>query len=73
MSNQITREQIKEMESEANMFAFFLLMPKTLIEQDLKSDYDLGNDDFVKSLFKKYEVPMNALQYRIYLLNNYNL
>lgn len=62
-----------EMEREANIFACCLLMPKALIEEDMKKGFDLGNDDMVAKLAKKYDVPLNALVFRIYLLNNYKI
>jgi Zn-dependent peptidase ImmA (M78 family) len=69
---QVGRKE-SELEREANIFACLLLMPKNLIMEDLKAGFDLGEDDAVKKLCDKYEVPANALLYRIYLLNNYDL
>jgi Zn-dependent peptidase ImmA (M78 family) len=71
--DEVSGRQEPELEREANIFACCLLMPKKLIEQDMKNGFDLGNDDMVKQLAKKYDVPMNALIYRIYLLNNYKI
>lgn len=62
-----------DLEHEANVFACCLLMPKSLIEDDIKSGFDLGNDDMALTLAKKYDVPVNALIYRIWLLNNYKI
>jgi Zn-dependent peptidase ImmA (M78 family) len=73
MSDKEAGRQEPELEREANIFACCLLMPKQLIEEDLKQGFDLGNDDAAAKLAKKYDVPMNALIYRIWLLNNYKI
>lgn len=60
----------KEMDEEANIFACLILMPKALIEEDLKNlQIDLaGNDKALKELAEKYGVTMSALFYRQQLL-----
>jgi Zn-dependent peptidase ImmA (M78 family) len=73
IDDEATGRQEPDLEREANIFACCLLMPKKLIEQDLKNGFDLGNDDMALKLAKKYGVPLNALIYRIYLLNNYKI
>ena len=55
----------KILEDEASLFAMLLLMPKQHIENDLANGLDLGSDEDMKRLAKKYGVPLTALAYRI--------
>lgn len=54
-------------EKEANLFAAELLMPATLLEEDIASleDANLLDDDVLKPLAKKYEVSSQALAFRL--------
>lgn len=63
----------KKIEQEANTFACLLLMPKELIQKDLENEIDLAEGNFFIELAKKYDVPLNALVYRISLLKNKNI
>lgn len=63
----------KWMEDEANVFACLLLMPKEMIEEDLKQPMDLGSDDYMKELAKKYQVPLTALMFRMRLLKQFKI
>jgi len=63
------KEDTKWMENEANVFAVCLLIPEKLIMEDLKKGFDLGDDKTMRDLCKKYDVPLNALAFRISLLN----
>lgn len=66
----ISREEVKVLENEANVLACLILMPKVFFEADMKGEMDLGDDDSMKVLAKKYQVPLNALAFRIYLYHN---
>lgn len=57
--------QSKEMEQEASLFAMLLLMPTKFIEQDLNKGFDMGSDEDMKALAKKYGVSLTALVVRI--------
>lgn len=63
------QQAANEIEQDANVFALLLLMPKEMIESDLKStQFDLADDEPLKSICKKYQVTMTAFTYRIQLL-----
>lgn len=62
---EIEGKQIPELEQEANLFACLLLMPSQLIKQDLENGVDLGETGMISKLAKKYDVPENAVAYRI--------
>ncbi|MES2382342.1 MAG: ImmA/IrrE family metallo-endopeptidase [Bacteroidota bacterium] len=55
----------KNIESEANLFAMLLLMPKKFISEDLDRGFDLGSDEDINRLSKKYGVSKTALAIRI--------
>ena len=58
-------KQMPELESEANLFACLLLMPSELIKRDLEKGLDLGDTGMISRLSKKYDVPENAMAYRL--------
>lgn len=55
----------KETEREAHLFAMLLLMPKKFIKEDLEKGVDLGSDNDLKVLAKKYGVSSTAMAVRI--------
>jgi Zn-dependent peptidase ImmA (M78 family) len=55
----------KTLEQEANLFAMLLLMPKQCIAEDIAAGLDLTDNDKLKVLAKKYDVPLTALAIRI--------
>lgn len=58
--------QSNELEREANLFAMLLLMPKKFIKEDLdNSKIDLGDDEWLKGMAKKYGVTKTAMTVRI--------
>jgi Zn-dependent peptidase ImmA (M78 family) len=61
-----------EIEQEANRFAAALLMPMTLILEELKgySGFDLSDNSMIYELAKKFEVSTQAMSYRIINLND---
>lgn len=56
-------------ECEADVFAALLLIPQKLILEDLKNGIDLGSDDDMKKLCKKYGVTGYTMTLRLSLLN----
>jgi Zn-dependent peptidase ImmA (M78 family) len=53
-------------EIQANIFAAFLLMPKILLENHIKSrSFDLADDLILSKIAKDFEVSVQALAYRI--------
>lgn len=63
----------KELESEANLFAILLLMPSEFIKKDFEAGISLVDENWLKDLAKKYEVPVNAvvMRYSYYLKHKY--
>lgn len=63
--------KVNDQEKEANLFAAELLMPKSLLDKDLKhiGQIDLLNEDIILELAKKYKVSIAALTFRLYNLN----
>lgn len=59
----------RELEREANVFALLLLIPQKFIMEDIKKGIDLGSDEALKALAKKYGVSITAMAARISLLN----
>jgi Zn-dependent peptidase ImmA (M78 family) len=56
----------KEMEQEANFFASAILMPSSLLREEIESlDLDLFNEAVIKDLAKKFEVSSTAMSIRI--------
>lgn len=56
----------EELESEANYFAMCLLMPEDMVREEVKKmQVDLGSNDFIKDLAKKFEVPVTAMAIRL--------
>lgn len=56
-----------ELEAEANAFAAELLMPYSIIEEDIErlEHVDLLDDDTIRELASKYQVSQQALLYRL--------
>lgn len=54
-----------ELEQEANLFACLLLMPSQCIKEDMKNGFDLGDTGMISKLAKKYDVPENAIAFRL--------
>lgn len=53
-------------EIQANMFAAALLMPKALLEKEIKGrGLDLGDDDVLDTLAKEFRVSTQAMAYRL--------
>jgi Zn-dependent peptidase ImmA (M78 family) len=53
-------------EREANAFAAAILMPKYLVEEEVeKLNFDLGSDDALKTLAKRFNVSTQAMAYRL--------
>lgn len=53
-------------EDEANQFAMCLLMPADMVMDEFrKLKIDLGGNDLIKTLAKKFEVPENAMAIRL--------
>lgn len=63
------------LEQEANAFAAALLMPKSLIQDELKNynGFDLSDNSMITDLSKKFEVSIQAISYRIINLAESNL
>lgn len=54
------------MEIQANLFAAAILMPSTLLEEEIeKNEIDLGNDYALESLAQRFGVSVQALAYRL--------
>ncbi len=62
---------VPELENEANIFACFLLMPSEHFTKDMESGAKVYNDEFVKDMAKKYEVPLAAVIQRMQLYNEH--
>lgn len=60
----------RDIEREAHIFAVCLLMPRQLILEDLKQPIDLGSDEWIKYMCKKYQVSTTALVFRLSLLKH---
>lgn len=62
---------VDDQEKEANLFAAELLMPKSLLDKDLKclGQMDLLNEEVIESLAKQYKVSVAALTFRLSNLN----
>lgn len=61
----MTEIERREMEQEAHLFACLLLIPEQCLKEDLKKGFDLCDDDRLKQLANKYQVPVNAMLFRI--------
>lgn len=53
------------LEDEANYFACSLLIPQKELAEDMKEPFRLVDSDRLKILAKKYDVPENAMLFRI--------
>lgn len=60
----------KELEREASYFACMLLIPQKFLKEDMTEDFDLSDDNRIKELAKKYQVPLNAMLLRIQIYFN---
>ena len=67
LRSEVSGQGTDEAEREANFFAASLLMPKDFLEADLATeDYvDLLDDEFLRSLSRKYNVSTQALVNRL--------
>ena len=64
--NAAENEQNQLMEQQANAFAAALLMPAKILKDEMsKIEFDLGNEEAVKSLAKIFNVSSTAMYYRI--------
>jgi Zn-dependent peptidase ImmA (M78 family) len=62
----VSAEGTDRFEMQANAFASELLMPERLLKQVLsESAGDFHDDEYLKSLAKKFKVSLAALQYRL--------
>lgn len=67
-------EEKQRMEQEANAFAASILMPEHLLRKELeKIEFDLSDDDDIKSLAKIFDVSFTAMYYRIRNLGLFHL
>jgi Zn-dependent peptidase ImmA (M78 family) len=67
-SNNTPQKQI--LEQEANSFAASILMPENLVKTEVKKiAFDLGNEDAIKILSKKFDVSSTAMYIRLSNLN----
>jgi Zn-dependent peptidase ImmA (M78 family) len=65
---------LREYEQDANTLALLALMPKELIETDLKNtQFDLTDDTVLKLICKKYQVTATAFMARVLLLKKENI
>jgi Zn-dependent peptidase ImmA (M78 family) len=62
-----TADYQQQQEQEANAFAAALLMPKTLVQKEIKnySGFDLSDNSSIVELAKKFEVSIPAMSYRV--------
>lgn len=59
-------ESNTQLEQEANVFAASILMPDDLVNEEVsKLEFDLGNEDSLKELAKRFEVSVTAMYYRM--------
>lgn len=65
-------KKVGRIEKEASHFALMLLMPEQFFAEDMKGGFDMGSDDYVKKLAKKYGVSMNAILKRAAIYKKYN-
>lgn len=70
LRNEASSRGIEDAEKEANLFAAELLMPETLLFQDLagRSALDLHDDRYIPELAQKYGVSVQALMFRLQYL-----
>ncbi|HJQ24669.1 MAG TPA: ImmA/IrrE family metallo-endopeptidase [Blastocatellia bacterium] len=53
-------------EIEANIFAFELLMPEAFLKRDIiEKDYDIEDEEWVRTLADKYKVSMSIMAFRL--------
>ncbi|MBO9682366.1 MAG: ImmA/IrrE family metallo-endopeptidase [Flavisolibacter sp.] len=61
---------VAKLETEANVFAACLLMPETLVREEVgKTELDLGGEDSIRDLAKIFDVSSTAMHYRLLNLN----
>lgn len=63
-----TDRKYLKLETEANVFATCLLIPKDLLLKELDEGFDLSIEDDFKKLCKKFDVSGAAMAFRFYLL-----
>ena len=70
LRNDVSSQGIEDVEKEANLFAAELLMPETLLLQDLagRNALDLHDDRYIPELAQKYGVSVQALMFRLQYL-----
>lgn len=66
----IIKQQKREMEKEASVFAACILIPRDFILQDIRDGFDLGDDNRMKELCKKYGVTATTMTLRLSLLKH---
>lgn len=55
-----------QLEQEANVFAAALLMPEDLVHKEIENlEFDLGNEQSLKELAKRFDVSTTAMYYRM--------
>lgn len=72
ISRRKPREE-RSIENEANIFACLILMPTQCIKEDLAEPIDLCDKGFITRLAKKYEVPENAVAFRLAYYKMYEI
>ncbi|MEY4877067.1 MAG: hypothetical protein RL708_2216 [Bacteroidota bacterium] len=56
----------QRIEEEANSFAAMLLMPEDLLRNEVKKiEFDLGSEETIKALSKKFDVSSTAMYFRL--------
>lgn len=55
------------MDTEANAFAAFLLMPPNLFDPVMQKGINLDDDRWLQRVASKFHVPIGAVIYRIWL------
>jgi len=63
--------QSNVIEKEASLFAMLLLMPTKFLKEDIDKGLDLTDDNELKKLASKYQVPLTMAAMRVaYYLKN---
>jgi Zn-dependent peptidase ImmA (M78 family) len=58
---------LMDMDSEANVFAAYLLMPEAQFSAAIAGGINLDDDKWVERLAKKFRVPIGAVIFRLML------
>lgn len=71
---ELTQEQKRMIEDEANQFAMSLLVPDKLLKQviDEYGDIDLCDDKFLKYIARTFDVSMNVAAIRVSQIGVFN-